>query len=61
MAEQSKYTVERALASLQKAGCKVVSGKVIEFKKGTLGIKLLGMLDFVCGASDYTFKILNPK
>ena len=54
-----KYTLDAALRRLTKAGCKISSGKVIEFKKGILGIKLLGMLDFVCNTSDYTYKVVE--
>lgn len=60
MAEKSKYDLNKALARLSKAGVRVSSGKLLEVKKGSIGLKMWALIDFVCNNhADYSYKIVE--
>lgn len=56
----SKYSVDRAVTALHKNGARISAAKVIEVKKGTLGIKLLGLVDFLTKFHGFTAKFTTP-
>ena len=43
-----------AIARLKKAGVHFFAGKTIEFKRGTIGLGMLSLIDFLCKHQGYT-------